>query len=37
MQDKFPSGIKDEQLMITIISKVLLAIEYLHTNNHMHR
>lgn len=37
LRRKFPNGIKDPVILATIIKKTLLALEYLHSNNVMHR
>lgn len=37
MRDKYPDGIKEEVLLISIIKPLLEAIDYLHDNKHIHR
>ena len=37
LQSNFPSGIKDEKIIATIMKNVIQGLHYLHENDEMHR
>ena len=37
LQSNFPSGIKDEKIIATIMKNVIQGLHYLHDNDEMHR
>lgn len=37
MRYKYPNGLEDEDLLLAILKQVLQALQYFHSNGHIHR